>query len=367
MRIFFDHQIFSLQEFGGISRYFYEIVVNLEKRGIDISLPMKYSNNYYLMNSFSEKYSYFLKDKKFAAKNKTIFLFNSIISKGVVKKKDFDIFHPTYYYPNFLDNIGRKPFVLTVFDMIHERYPEYLANRKLVDWKKILSQKATKIIAISENTKKDIMHFYGIEEEKIEVIYLGNSLNVHTNNVLKDLAMKIPSKYILFVGSRGGYKNFAFFVKSISPIIHDNDDLFLVCAGGGNFSNIERVLFCELGINNKIIHFSVDDQGLVQLYKNAILFVFPSLYEGFGIPILESLACGCPLILSDTSSFPEVAGNSAIYFNPQEEGSIKNAVEKVIYNKSLRNDMILKGYNQVKKFSWEKATNETVDLYRSVL
>ena len=367
MKILYDHQTFSIQKYGGISRYYFELINRIcVFQDINTQLSLKYSNNYYIEDANFSNHKGFLKNQEFRGKERLLLNLNGHYTKSILKKGNFDIFHPTYFCPYFLPHIGTKPFVLTVYDMVHEIFPQIVTKKdKTAEWKKVIAQKATKIIAISSNTKKDLINLYNIDSAKISVIHLGSSLRVETKN--KTIKKNIPERYLLFVGARDRYKNFNRFLKAITTLLQNDNTLNLICVGGGNFCSEEIKLLEILKINSKVFQFFVNDTELVYLYKNALAFIFPSLYEGFGIPILESFECGCPLILSNTSSFPEIAGDSAVYFDPTDEISIKNAVEKVIYDNELREILISSGYNQAMKFSWDRTAIETEALYRSIL
>jgi glycosyltransferase involved in cell wall biosynthesis len=384
MKILFDSQIFDEQKYGGISRYFTELFKCFNnENNIQYELPIKDTRNEYLKNikpfsnmDLSKKFIFpniNFKLQRIFSKIYNLISPNSNINKTkkALKKQDFDIFHPTYYSTYFLKYLKDKPLVLTVHDMIHELYPEYFNFNfgNIIHKKKILILRADKIIAISENTKKDIIKLYNISEDKIKVIYHGNSLQPVKGNPVN--APELPSKYILFVGAREIYKNFTFFIEAISSILNKDKNIHVVVAGGysgkNTFTKDEKKLFKKLDIEDQIVHYSIDDKVLAYLYQNALCFVFPTLYEGFGIPILESFACGCPVVISSTSSLPEVGGDAVIYFNPKNSEDILNSVKKVIYNEDLRKELIIKGKEQLKKFSWDKASKETLDLYRSIL
>ena len=367
MKVLYDHQIFTSQTYGGISRYFVELMKNFENDdGIDYDLPLRYSNNHYLNKYNDLKYKPFLKNFNFRGKDRLINILNKNISKKLLIKGDYDIFHPTYYDPYFLNILNNKPFVLTIYDMIHEIYPEIFSFRdRTAERKKLLVQKATRIIAISENTKRDIIRFFGIDENKIEVIYLANSINPSEST--DDINIDLPKKYILFVGSRSGYKNFNLFIEAISTLLVEDAELNVVCVGGGNFKEMEKEKFKKLNIVNKIFQYSVSDNILAYIYQKAIAFVFPSLYEGFGIPVLESFASRCPVICSKASSLPEVAGDAAIYFNSTDKLSMLDSIQKVIYNEKLRKQLINKGIERVKEFTWKKTADKTKKIYEGVL
>jgi len=371
MKVLYDHQIFSTQNYGGISRYFIELMKKFgDDDEIEYELPLMFSNNYYLKQLSNFFYWSFFSGYDFKRRDRIINYLNGIVSKKVISKRDYDIFHPTYYDPYFLNYIGNKPFVLTIYDMIHEVLASYFhRSDRVSEYKKLLALKADKIITISENTKEDIIKFYNISEKKIKVIYLASSFNNSNIDKIKNanIKHKLPRKFILYVGTRWGYKNFHIFVKAISLLLKKDRDLFVVCVGGGDFNENEKELLVSLSIQNKVLQFQISDKGLQALYKNALAFIFPSLYEGFGIPVLESFACGCPVICSKTSSLPEVAGDAAVYFEPESELSILNSVQKVIYNNNLRNQLAYKGSQRVKDFSWEKTAKKTKKIYEDIL
>ncbi len=363
MKVLYDHQIFSAQNYGGVSRYFFELMNCFNRyKEVDFELALSYSNNYYLKNApFSNHKTFSGKKRRWGLLD----FINKKNSKGALKEKDFDIFHPTYYDPYFLKYLNRKPFILTIYDMIHELYPQLFSD-DTSEWKRLLAQKAAKIISISENTKRDIIKFYNIDENKIKVIYLGSSLKINDNLIVPDI--KLPENFILFIGSRIGYKNFDLFIHAITPLLKSSEDLYVVCVGSGKFSEVESYLFDELNIKGRVLQYSIDDETLPYFYQKAIAFVFPSLYEGFGIPVLESFSCGCPVVLSNASSFPEVAGDAAIYFDPKDESSVREAVSIVVQGgEKVRKDLQFKGLEQLKKFSWEKTAKETIDVYKKFL
>jgi len=288
-----------------------------------------------------------------------------------LKKQDFDIFHPTYYEPYFLKYLQKKPYVLTVYDMIHEHFPNYFKpNDQTRAWKKHLIENAAIIIAISENTTRDILTFTKADPDRIHVIYLGNPFENVSSSVPNSLHQDIPGfnyPYLLFVGDRHAYKNFNFFIESVADILHKNGELHVVCAGSSQFSQEEKKLLKNLNIINKVYHVKINGTILKNLYKNARVFIFPSLYEGFGLPVLEAFSCGCPVILCNSSSLPEIGGDGAIYFEPGNRESIIRAVETVLFNEKYRGDLIKKGSERLKFFSWEKTASSTKKVYDNLL
>lgn len=385
MNVLFDHQIFEIQRFGGISRYFVELFNQYKKTNkLDFDVSIRYSNNEYLKQSediidkqiepLIHPYDNFLKSINFKGKYALYKFFSTFkkhaiknidLSKQAINKGDFDVFHPTYYDTYYVHAIQNKPYVLTVYDMIHEVYSEQFLASSISALKNLLIKNASKIIAISESTKNDIIHFCNINPDKIDVIHLSTSLTA--NMVATKLEINLPSKYLLFVGNRTSYKNFYFFLQSIKNVLIKDRDLKVLCTGG-LFTNDEIAFFKHLDVLENMQHYYVKkDEELAYLYKNAIAFVFPSLYEGFGIPVLEAFSCGCPALLSNTSSLPEVGGNAAAYFDPKNYAFIEKTVEDVVYNVDKQNELKNLGYKRLKDFSWEKTANQTIDVYKSVV
>lgn len=352
MRVLYDHQAF-LQRYGGVSRYFTSIIKNFEQdKDIEPILPFYYSDNAYY--PFKKNIFNF----HFKGKYKIYKYLNEQISKKNIRNFKIDLFHPTYFDPYFIADY-KGLFVITIHDMIHDIYPQYFSDKKTAKHRKILAQKASKIIAVSENTKSDILKYTDhITEDKIDVIYHATDLTY-----TKEMFPIYSKPYLLYVGERHTYKNFIFFLFSIKDLII-NHNIDLVCAGGPPFSYNEKLLFNEIKIDSKVKHIPfTSDIQLSNLYHHAIAFCYPSLYEGFGIPILEAFACGCPVVLSNTSCFPEIAKDCAIYFNPKDKDSIYETISYIIKNPSCRSQLILKGYQRVQQFSWEKSSKLTKSTY----
>lgn len=367
MRILYDHQCFTQQQYGGVSRYHYQLINELRKlQNVDVRLSLKYSNNFYINQDKSFRVKSFFPGYNFYFKRTILDYINRKSTIPIIKKGNYDIFHPTYYNPYFLEYLNNKPFVITVYDCIHEKFPEIINSiDKTLEHKKSVLSKSEQIIAISDSTKSDLINIYNIPAEKIEVVYLAASikkLSFPPGELIDN-----PDRYILYVGDRNFYKNFNNFLSAIEPLLRNNSDLFLIAAGGGNFKADEIKLFERKKLNNKILYKSADDKSLTALYANALAFVFPSLYEGFGIPVLEAMNCDCPVIMSNTSSLPEVGGDAAIYFDPANPDDIKNKVESVIFNNELRTEMIKRGAVQRLKFSFQKTAINTKIVYTKLL
>ena len=354
MKVFYDHQIFVTQKFGGISRYFYEIIKRISNV-CDVGLYQGiYINQYGLEKEPSVKCkfglrrgdNYFLQKYGRSIDKRGIKLFSSI--------NDFDIYHPTYYQ-DF--RIKKGNLIVTVYDMIHELYPLEFIGDNTAEKKKNLINKADGIIAISESTKKDLVNILGVSPEKVKVTYLANSLKIDVS----DLPV-VNEPYILIVGHGSGYKNFIDFVVAYSKSIFSSD-LKCICFGGPDFNKDEISLIKSLRLENQIIHMRGDDVLLANLYKYATLFVYPSKYEGFGLPPLEAMYYSTPVLCSNTSSIPEVVGDAGMYFNPDSIEDMTYKMDKFLNSPELLREYGLKGMQREKLFSWDKCATETVKVY----
>lgn len=383
MKILYDHQIFEHQRIGGISRYFAEIIRHLPD-DVEADVSVQYSFNEYLkslnvpfcwkeqlinynyffphINFKGKKRLYNYLEKKYPSKYPDLFKLNEAKTIEKLKKQDFDVFHPTLFGDYYLDYMGEKPYVLTVHDMIIELYPEFINSPHFIKRKKRLVDNAAHIIAVSENTKQDIIHVFGTSPDKISVIYHASSLSESD-----ETPDHLPDNYILYVGDRRlGYKNFSFFISSIQPVLLANRDLHIVCTGS-EFTEEEKDFFMILGIESQILIRFVKDTHMYGLYKSARMFVYPSYYEGFGIPILEAFQAGCPVVLSDGSCFPEVAGDGGVYFESKSPQSLREAVLRLLKDKEYRDKIVVKGTDRLSMFSWQDSASKTVDIYKKVL
>lgn len=359
MRILYDFQTLG-QQYGGVSRYYYELYRNIPKieKEIYISLPVAYANNHY----FKDILNY-----RDAMKHGNSFINNITTVQEILKVKKqhehFDIIHPTWNKPLYMRILPflkkESKLVVTVHDLTHELIihdsEEMKNNRKIF-------HSADGIIAVSENTKKDLLQVYPeLNCKKIKVIYHGNSLT--------DISYKIdvPTRYILFVGTRLQYKNFEILIDVMSELVKKYNDLFLICAGGGCFSKGETNLLEKRNVTDRVIQRNVSDKELRFLYEKAECFVYPSLYEGFGIPILEAFASKCPVVLSDCSCFPEIARNAAVYFHGNDPMDLYHKIVAFLNNNSLKDLYREKGYKRGLAFCWEKAAEETYRFYKEIL
>lgn len=282
---------------------------------------------------------------------------NRLLTTRYVRAWNPDVIHETYYSKS---QIGpAAPRVVTVHDMIHEKYKE---NYKLLDptakEKEASVKRADQIICISHKTKEDLVYYYNVDESKISVVYHG----VEPLSDCHIIPAARSKPYVLYVGNRGYHKNFRVLAKAYASNNEINKNYDLVCFGGGVFSTDERKLFENLRI--KVDHLSGVDEVLAGLYKGASLFVYPSLYEGFGLPPLEAMSYGCPVLCSASSCLPEIAGKGAMYFDPANYHELAEKMNQILSSDLVKDELIALGYSRSQDFSWTKTAQDTLDVYK---
>lgn len=383
MKVLYDHQAFTMQHFGGVSKCFCELLIHKPK-DLDYEIAISQSNNSHLIDSNlvdnlvypAMDYQVFSKRFPHLAKHKIYKLLNILgLIKGAeklnkeesilkLKEKKFDVFHATFFDDYFLPYIGDKPFVITVHDMMPEIFPDYFRKpNPETKRKKELCEKAAAVIAVSENTKKDLIRIMDIPEEKIHVVYHGGP------NIVNSFSLPlVQGEYFLYVGQRDAYKNFHQTLKDFS-LFHRQFPLVKLVCTGKPFSSSENKQIRELGLLQNVIYIRPTDIELLNLYHYAIAFIYPSLYEGFGMPILEAFACGCPVLLNNISCFPEIAGDAALYF--ESDSSNSNLLELLInyYSRktALKDQLVCKGYCRLQKYSWDKSSNKLFNIYAGLV
>lgn len=360
-KILYDNQMFTFQRFGGVTRYFADLMYNLPAGEFVSEIPMRYCENHYVTETYDRKYEKITFPDNYRIRRRIYQLVNKYISWKAVKYNDYDIFHPTYFNPYFLKPLKKreKPFVLTVHDMTFERYPQdVLIYDRTIPHKKRLIAEADHIIAVSENTKRDIVELLGTDPSKISVVH-------HGYRHVVEAAPQIFDRYVLYVGERKGYKNFYPWLSAIRSLFNLDPNLKIVCTGTP-FSHSEIKFFSKWNIADRLVHISANDAQMASLYKHALCFVFPSHYEGFGIPILEAFANGCPVCLSNASCFPEVAGDAALFFNPNDAQSMYDSLKEVLVSETLRGELRSKGFERSRDFSLESMVENTCEVYRKL-
>lgn len=347
IKILFDSQIFDIQRVGGISRLYGDLASSLnEAEGFSADFSVNSTNNEYIKDIIEPK----------SSKS------NILESIDRLKESDFDIFYPTFFSPYFLKYIGTKPFVMSVHDMIPNIYEDLFKKNDLqIIGKKIMCEKAAAIEVPTECTKRDLIKFFQVDEKKIHVI--GRTLNSNFGEEFGDKSI-FDFDYILFVGARGGYKRFNWFVKHISDFMAKHKDIHLVCTSS-NFNESEKKLLNEYDLLDRCHAMYVNDFDLATLYKYAKFFVFPSEYEGFGLPILESYKMDCIALLNYNDVFKEVTDDKGIYFTLSENKSNLSEVAEYVFSldEEKKKEVLKQQHNILKKYSREKYLDKYYSLF----
>lgn len=357
----------NVKEKVGVSVYIFNLLVYFKKKAKDslhfrIFLKNKPSSD---LPSANEYFKY-----EVVAGN---FLWSQIMLPArLYFKKNIDVlFSPAHYAPRFCP----VPLVVTIHDLSYFYYPDEFLKKdlyQLKNWTKYSVIKAKKIIAVSQTTKKDLIKFYQTPEEKIEVIYNGGPLrhsepersegeeSLQKNKIIKN-------KYILYVGTLQPRKNLITLIDAFFKFDKIHPEFKLVIAGKKGWLYEEIFNHVKKLNLEKRVKFAgyVSDKQLETLYERAFCFVLPSLYEGFGIPILQAMSHDTPVISSFTSSLPEIGADACLYFDPT---SVDDLVDKLIElkeNENLRDNLIKRGKERVKLFSWDKSAEETLKIIKS--
>lgn len=367
MKIIYDHQTFILQSYGGISRYFVRLARGLMELGqeIDVVAPI-YRNRY--LQDLPKSLVHGIKFGWLPPKTSRLALLaNHHLSKFKLSNLPADILHETYY--------GARPTpanvkcrVITVFDMIHEKFPSNFSFMGRVSKNKRLAvNRADHIICISESTKNDLCSTFDVREDRVTVIHLGfEKLNPQFSDLKKPIGAMRP--FLLYVGSRRGYKNFERMLKAVSSSFALKNSFEVIAFGGGGFNREEQEMISRLGLSTKSVRQVGGGDGLLgHLYARASALVYPSVYEGFGLPPLEAMAHDCPVVTSNTSSMPEVVGDAGMYFDPMDIEAQAHAIESVVFDDHRRSHLIAAGRQRLALFSWDRCARETQAVYQKVL
>lgn len=280
---------------------------------------------------------------------------------------------------NFLGIFGPSfKTVITIHDMVYKHYPGITHPAMYKDLVQDLydhAHSAHLIIAVSESTKRDVIKFLGVSEERIRVIYNGVRSQfqpIHDQGVLEQIRKKynLPRQFILFAGMLEPRKNIVGLIRAFKKLTDDQEFRhWLVIAGSKGWQYEEIFKAAEdLGIKERVVLTGyIPDQDLVAIYNLADVFAYPSFYEGFGLPVLEAMACGTPVITSNVSSLPEVGGDAAVYVDPGRIEEIALSIKNVLSDNSLRQSLREKGLARSKNFSWENAARQTLRVFEDCM
>jgi glycosyltransferase involved in cell wall biosynthesis len=364
MRILYDHQVFSLQDAGGASRYHFELIRNLQRSNeVAIELLLGLNGSVMPFGALQQVHTRVFSHGTRIKPGMARYALNECLSGLIAPLRGkVDIYHPTLY--RALPWVRRRRIVVTHHDCIHERFPKLFSNAaSIVESKRKLFAQADAIVCVSESSRKDLLHFYNVAESKAHVVHHGFS----------PLALPEDGKpdriepYLLYVGSRAGYKNFGLLLEAFARSgLAGNYRLLAV--GGGSFTPAEEERIASLKLSGSVtVVPKADDATLARAYRDAALFIYPSLYEGFGFPPLEAMSLGCPVLVNRTSSLPEVCGDAAFYFDAADHGELSRSLTSILADDQGRAAKRKLGAQQVRLFDWSQTARRTLNLYRTVL
>lgn len=361
MKVLFDPQIFTSQVYGGVSKYFAEVIARMPADSWTV--PAWLSNNEYARHYGLFKQIPFLPKYDFRGKGRFMveLIKPSAWAYMRLKRKQYDVVHQTNFDTYLFNAIGNKPLVTTYHDINFLTEHNYVP--RMVKLQTASLRRADAVVAISNNTKADMLRYFDIDPAKIRVIYHGIDTPV-IPETLSGRLVKDP--YILYVGARHLFKNFDTFITAFAQIAHRYPEVKVVCTRS-DITPAEGEMLKRLGVADRVQVVKADEMTLNRLYRDALFFVFPSKYEGFGMPILEAMVNGCPVALANASCFPEIAGDSGLYFDPSDVDSIAGVLERMLDDENLRSELREKGYRRAAQFSWQRTADMHIEVYRSLL
>lgn len=363
-------EAFSLQKSNtGIGNYTYQLLRSLS----EISANEDFTSHIYINEAKSgctdfcpiQNIKSFSLDGRFKE-----ILYRTLLMGGYINRTDIDIYHGTaFYLPMGL----RKRSVITVHDLACYKYANTFESMKVLYARLCIPdslKRADRIIAVSENTKRDLIDIFGVKEDRIKVIYEAADRNYEVCSPEKVEEVKTKygiNKYILCVGTLEPRKNLVSLLKAYARIINLLPEACRLVITGRKGWLYDEILKTAGDLGDKVIFTGyVTNEELMLLYNGASVFVYPSLYEGFGLPVIEAMACGTPVITSNSSSLPEVVGAAGIMTDPLSIGELSDAILNVVSNDELRNKLSKKSLERAGLFSWDKAARQTLEVYREL-
>ncbi len=363
----------KIGERAGVGHYTYYLVKNLLKLDKRNEYVLYFDWRVQDTREFEQK-NIKIKHFPFSQYNKFLpFAYSHMLITAYLMKEGLDIFHSPI---TSLPLTYPKKSIVTVHDLAIYKNPAWFPGQ-IFSTKLLVPQslkKADRIIAVSQSTKKDLKEIFNVPDKKIRVVYEGavvNKIPVKSKDLDSLIKFKIGSKYVLFIGTLEPRKNLISLVRAFKIFLdasptHSAYQLILAGASGYKSEDIFSAIKSErLSKQVKCIGYVTQNQK-IELLKKAVCFAFPSSYEGFGLPVLEAMALGTPVITSNVSSMPEVAGKAALLVDPEKEQDIARALQRLLEDKKLQDSLKQKGLEQAKKFSWEKCALETIKVYESL-
>jgi glycosyltransferase involved in cell wall biosynthesis len=305
---------------------------------------------------------------RFAGSRSILRWLNRRRSLAALDRGRYDVWHATWYDGRAVPHLKRhpgKPLVTTVYDMTPEVMPSAIPPGvgNPHQGKQAMVEAADMVVAISAATKADLLRFTAMPAERIRFIHLGvgDGLSWRAGSPRPP---GLPDRFVLFVGKRAGYKNFTGVAPALAALMTAQPDLHLVCVGGGPLTAAETAPFGAT--RDRVRQLQADDQTLAWCYAHAAAFLFPSLYEGFGLPILEAFVNRCPAVLAERSCFPEIGGEAALYFDPDRPEQLVELLGRLIADEPQRHRLAEAGALRARDFTWTRMVEAHAALYREL-
>lgn len=358
MRVAFDSEAVARPVYGGVPRYVVDLALALHRHtDVEVKLFAPLYRNAYS----AELPRAVVSGLRIPVVRGTASIV-SVVSRRVaqwqMRRYQPDIVHRSYYGPEA--GRVRAPTVVTVHDMMAERGLVSISPREVCERRENI-RTADAIICVSNTTRDDLLSYYNVPESRVFTVYPGVRA---LGGVSPEVQQKSNRPYILYVGKRSGYKNFERLVRAFAASTGLRAECDIVCFGGGPFAASELELIQKTGVAGLVHRANGGDHALQGAYQAATCLVYPSIYEGFGIPPLEAMKLGCPVVASSAGPMPEVLGDAAIYCEPTSVTSIKEALEKVVFSSSVAANAADAGAKRAAAYSWERTAHETHGVYK---
>lgn len=368
MKIIFDHQAFSLQRAGGISRYFYELLRGFRAfPDIEPVTVLGLSSTVWPMKKAAEPIGRVIWFGSEMFSPKATYVMNEALTGAMASLMGrFAIYHNTLY--RYMPTIRSVRRVATHHDCIHERFPEYYPNHtRIMRMKARMLRESDLVICVSRASQEDLAEFYRVEPSRTLVVHHGVAplpRNEVGSAELQSLGLR---PFILYVGLRGLYKNFSGLLRAFSRS-GLRKDFDLLALGGGALTDEERMTASQLGAISalRVVPHS-SNHLLAEAYAKAAVFVYPSLYEGFGMPPLEAMKAGCPTLVARTKATLEVCGDASTFFDPENDEEFSDRLSFILSDGTTRRGNVERGLARAATYTWEEAVRKTVLAYRSIL
>jgi len=348
-----------MQRRGGISRYFVELITEFTKDpslGVTPQIGWRWTNNAHAVEAGLGRPLRI----PGGSRGRIVRLANRTTQIWPAAP---DLVHDTYYRPDYRAGRGAPPLAVTIYDMTPELFPELFPGGNPHANKRAFVERAAIVLCISESTRRDLLRLYGDIAAPTAVTHLAVGPRFAPGAARPAWA---PARYVLFLGVRVAHKDFRVALEAFATLAQSDPSTTLVAVGGGPFTGDETAVIDRWGLGDRVVQRDASDSELPGVFGAATAFVFPSRYEGFGLPTLEAMACGTPTVLADSSSNPEVGGPAALYFPPGDHAALATQLGRLLADEAFRAQRSALGLAQAGRFTWRRTAEATSDAYRLV-